>query len=128
MNIIRLCGVAIISVVAAVLVKRVKADFGAFVSIIAAVVIFGAAVSAVAPLTSYVSQLAATSGFGIYAETIIKSLAVTLLAQTTGDICRDCGENAVAGKIEFAAKCAIMLLSLPVIKNILSLSEAVLEK
>ena len=75
MNIIRLCGVAIISVVAAVLVKRVKADFGAFVSIIAAVVIFGA-----------------------------------------------------AGKIEFAAKCAIMLLSLPVIKNILSLSEAVLEK
>ena len=127
MNIIRLCGVAIISV-AAVLVKRVKADFGAFVSIIAAVVIFGAAVSAVAPLTSYVSELAETSGFGIYAETIIKSLAVTLLAQTTGDICRDCGENAVAGKIEFAAKCAIMLLSLPVIKNILSLSEAVLEK
>ena len=53
---------------------------------------------------------------------------MTLLAQTTGDICRDCGENAVAGKIEFAAKCAIMLLSLPVIKNILSLSEAVLEK
>ena len=128
MSIIRLCGVAIISVVAAVLVKRVKADFGAFVSIIAAVVIFGAAVSAVAPLTSYVSELAETSGFGIYAETIIKSLAVTLLAQTTGDICRDCGENAVAGKIEFAAKCAIMLLSLPVIKNILSLSEAVLEK
>lgn len=128
MNIIRLCGVAIISVVAAVLVKRVKADFGAFVSIIAAVVIFGAAVSAVAPLISYVSELAETSGFGIYAETIIKSLAVTLLAQTTGDICRDCGENAVAGKIEFAAKCAIMLLSLPVIKNILSLSEAVLEK
>ena len=128
MNIIRLCGVAIISVVAAVLVKRVKADFGAFVSIIAAVVIFGAAVSAVAPLTSYVSELAETSGFGIYAETIIKSLAVTLLAQTTGDICRDCGENAVAGKIEFAAKCAIMLLSLPVIKKILSLSEAVLEK
>ena len=128
MNIIRLCGVAIISVVAAVLVKRVKADFGAFVSIIAAVVIFGAAVSAVAPLTSYVSELAETSGFGIYAETIIKSLAVTLLAQTTGDICGDCGENAVAGKIEFAAKCAIMLLSLPVIKNILSLSEAVLEK
>ena len=128
MNIIRLCGVAIISVVAAVLVKRVKADFGAFVSIIAAVVIFGAAVSAVAPLTSYVRELAETSGFGIYAETIIKSLAVTLLAQTTGDICRDCGENAVAGKIEFAAKCAIMLLSLPVIKNILSLSEAVLEK
>ena len=128
MNIIRLCGVAIISVVAAVLVKRVKADFGAFVSIIAAVVIFGAAVSAVAPLTSYVSELAETSGFGIYAETIIKSLAVTLLAQTTGDICRDCGENAVAGEIEFAAKCAIMLLSLPVIKNILSLSEAVLEK
>ncbi len=128
MNIIRLCGVAIISVVAAVIVKRIKPDFGAFVSIIAAVVIFGAAVSAVAPLTSYVSELAETSGFGIYAETIIKSLAVTLLAQTTGDICRDCGENAVAGKIEFAAKCAIMLLSLPVIKNILSLSEAVLEK
>ncbi len=128
MNIIRLCGIAIISVVAAVIVKRIKPDFGAFVSIIAAVVIFGAAVSAVAPLTSYVSELAETSGFGIYAETIIKSLAVTLLAQTTGDICRDCGENAVAGKIEFAAKCAIMLLSLPVIKNILSLSEAVLEK
>lgn len=62
MNIIRLCGVAIISVVAAVLVKRVKADFGAFVSIIAAVVIFGAAVSAIAPLTSYVSEIAETSG------------------------------------------------------------------
>lgn len=128
MNIIKLCGVAIISVVAAVIVKRIKPDFGTFVSVMAAVVIFGAALSTLSPVTSYIGELSDVAGFGIYTETIIKSLAVTLLAQTTGDICRDCGESAVAGKIEFAAKCAIMLLSLPVIKNILSLSGAVLEK
>lgn len=128
MNLIKLCGIAIISVVAATVVKKIKPDFGAFVSILAAIVIFGAAISTVTPVTSYIGELSELSGFGIYTETIIKSLAVTLLAQTTGDICRDCGESAIAGKIEFAAKCAIMLLSLPVIKNILSFSGAVLKK
>ena len=128
MSIIKLCGLGVISVASALIVKKLKPDFAVFVSLAAAIVILGASISTLTPVISYVEELSDSSGFGIYTETIIKSLAVTVLAQTTGDICRDCGESAVAGKIEFAAKCAIMLLSLPVIKNILSLSEAVLGK
>lgn len=128
MNIIKLCGVAVVSVSAALLVKKAKPDFAVFVSVIAAIVILGASISALAPITAYVGELAEGTGFGVYAETVIKSLAITILAQTTSDICRDCGENAVAGKIEFAAKCAMILLGLPVIKSILLLSEAMLKK
>lgn len=127
MNIIRLCGIAILAVAATVTIRAIKPDFAVFVGAAAAVVLLGASVSALAPFVGYVEEAAEGSGISVYFSTILKALGITVIAQMTSDICRDCGEGAVASKIEFAAKCAILLLGLPVIKNVIELSKTVLE-
>ena len=38
-------------------------------------------------------------------------------------ICRDCGENAIASKVELVGKCAILLLTLPMLKVLLELAK-----
>lgn len=126
MSIIKLCGIAVLALAATIAVRQIKPDFAVFVGAAAAIVILGAAITSVAPLIAYVGEASAETGFSVYFSTILKALGITVIAQMTSDICRDCGESAVASKIEFSAKCAILLLGLPIIKSVIELSKEVL--
>ncbi|MBQ9510895.1 MAG: hypothetical protein IJR55_04315 [Clostridia bacterium] len=117
---------AILCVCATVAVRAIKPDFAVFVGVAAAIVLLGAAVSAVAPLVGFVYEIAQESAFSVYMATILKALGISVLAQVVSDICRDCGEGAVAARVEFCAKCAILLLGLPVIKSLMEMSKEIL--
>lgn len=126
MSIVSVCGVALLCVCATAAVRAIKPDMAVFVGAAGAVVILGAAAEAICEIVGFASETAEGGGFSDYLGTVLKALGVTLLAQMTADICRDCGENAIASRVEFCAKCAIILLSLPVIRNIISLSSEIL--
>ena len=126
MNIISLCGVAVLCVCATVAVRAIRPDFAVFVGVASATVLLGAAVSAVAPVLGFVNEISGESGFSVYMTTILKSLGICVLAQIVADICRDCGEGAVASRVEFCAKCAILLLGLPVVKSLVEMSKEIL--
>ncbi len=55
-----------------------------------------------------------------YLELMGKVLGTAFLAGLAADIARDSGENALAAKIELAGKVVIALLSLPVLKAVLT--------
>lgn len=50
---------------------------------------------------------------------MLKILGVAYLAEFASVICRDAGEQAVAQKVEFAAKVIIAVLALPILVAIL---------
>ena len=54
-----------------------------------------------------------------FMATVIKILGVAYLGEFAASICQDAGENAVAKKVEFAAKIIIAVLALPVMVAIL---------
>ena len=56
---------------------------------------------------------------GYYLTLMLKIMGIAYLAEFGAQLCRDAGQGAMAMKIEFAAKIAIMLLSLPVLAAIL---------
>lgn len=53
---------------------------------------------------------------------LVKSLGVCLLVQFTADVCRDAGENGLAARAELAGKVALLLLALPLFRQIASLA------
>lgn len=126
MSITTLCGVALICVCATVAVRAIKPDFAVFVGVAAAIVLLGAAISAVAPILGAVNEIAAESSFSVYLATILKALGICVISQIVADICRDCGESAVAARVEFCAKCAILLLGFPIIKSLMEMSKEIL--
>ncbi len=53
---------------------------------------------------------------------ILKALGVCIVAELGSQCCRDAGENAIAAKVELAAKAALVLLSMPVFSSLLQMA------
>jgi len=53
---------------------------------------------------------------------IMKALGIGIIAETTSTVCRDNGASSIASKVEFGAKLLILSLSLPIVKEIVSMA------
>lgn len=66
-------------------------------------------------LSGMVSGLEETSAYLII---MFKVLGIALITQIISDLCRDCGESALAGQTEVAAKIFIVALILPLLQAV----------
>lgn len=104
------------------LLRKQSADIAPLAATAAAVILTAALIRFAYPLVAQVSSLSDTLETARpYITVLIKALGVAITSKTCADVCRDCGENAVASKIESAGKIGILLLSLPVLKSIVGL-------
>ncbi|HWR45203.1 stage III sporulation protein AD [Sporomusa sp.] len=55
----------------------------------------------------------------MYLNTILKIIGIAYVTEFGAQVCRDAGEGAVAGKIEFAGKILIMVMAVPIIALVL---------
>ena len=127
MTVIKLCGIAVIGVCAALIMRAAKSELAIPVGVITCVIILASAISSMYPIVAFAEGLSRENSYSIYFSTVLKALGIGITAQTAADICRDSGEGAVASKLEFAAKVGILLLGLPVVREILSLTQKILE-
>lgn len=54
-----------------------------------------------------------------YFKVAIKAVGIGYVTSFTADICRDSGQTSLASKAEFAGKCAVLVISLPLIIAVL---------
>ena len=127
MTVLKLCGIAVIGVCAALIMRAAKSELALPVGIITGIIILASAVSSMYPIVVFAEEISKGNSYSLYFSTVLKALGIGIAAQTASDICRDSGENAVASKLEFAAKVGILLLGLPVIREILSLTQKIIE-
>lgn len=62
----------------------------------------------------------------IYLTTVFKIIGIAWLTEFFCQVCRDAGSSALAVKVEFAAKIAILLLAFPVLTAVLESITAIL--
>ena len=55
-----------------------------------------------------------------YAEVVFKGLGAALVTHICSAICRETGRSSLADGVEFAGKIEILLLSLPLVRELLS--------
>lgn len=127
MTVIKLCGIAVIGVCAALIMRAAKSELAMPVGVITGIIILASAISSMYPIVAFAEELSRENSYSLYFSTVLKALGIGIAAQTAADICRDSGEGTVASKLEFAAKVGILLLGLPVVREILSLTQKILE-
>lgn len=119
MNIFITVSFGIISVVLSIVLKQYKPEYSMFISLAAGIIIFITLIAALNPIIGYITELTANAGLsGVYAEVLLKSLAVCYLTQLASDCCKDAGETAIAGKLQLAGKTAVLIMALPIFKSI----------
>ncbi|WP_101697891.1 SpoIIIAC/SpoIIIAD family protein [Clostridium minihomine] len=127
MNIIGIAGLALVSAVIAVMLRRYNQEYSIVISITAGVIILVQILANIAPAIRQInSLLAATQLPGEYALILFKTLGICFLAQFAADSCRDAGESALASKVELAGKLAIVVLALPLFEKIASTALALI--
>lgn len=119
MNITMIVSVALIAAILSIILRQYKPEYSLFISIAAGIIILTAVIAVIDPLVGFVTNITDEAGLsGIYAQILIKSLAVCYITQLACDCCKDAGETAIAGKIQLAGKIAILLIALPMFEGL----------
>ena len=122
MSIAAIVGAGIAAAAAAAVLRRTNGEFALFVSLAACLVILYAVITSVQPLIALVKDLSDEAGTeAAYIAILMKALAVCVITRLASECCRDSGEGAIASKIEFAGKTAILLVSVPLFRAVLDI-------
>ncbi len=120
---IKLCAIGIAFAIICVLIKQYRTEFLVPTRLAAIILIAGMIIILVAPVLEFLKNLMEQALHYDYLEIIVKSLAIAYITHISSELCRDCGENGIATGIETVGKIEIIILSLPLINKMISMSE-----
>ncbi len=126
MNLFSISSFAVVSVILVILVKQLKSEIALPMSVCVTVALSIVCVSLIEPISEYINEISESADYGPYVKVMMKSLGIALVSSGSADICKDCGESAIAAKVELVGKCAIMLTALPLIRSLLLLAEDIM--
>lgn len=119
MDILKIIAIGLVTVICAVILKQVKPEIVIFVVITGSVLILFMIIETVGEvLVDYKSLLDKTGiNNGVFTS-VLKIIGVGYLVEFAGDICTDAGVPSVSSKILLAGKFLILVMCLPIIKNL----------
>lgn len=120
MEIAQIVGLALVTTIMLLILRQEKPVMAVILSIVFSIVIFTFLMGKMASILNVMSDLTRRAGINyFFLSTLLKILGVAYLAEFAAAICQDAGEQAVAKKVEFAAKIIIAVLALPIMIAIL---------
>lgn len=88
--------------------------------------IFGVITFSIGPIIVYLKKIMGMSISVDNASVIIKAISIAYITQITSEICSDCGESSLARGVDTVGKMEILILGLPLIEDVIKLSEELL--
>ena len=120
MDIVKILAVCFIATVLVVVLRQYKQEYGLVITLAALIIVLYFIFSGIFPAVRQVQSMLEKSGIEYgYFKTAFKALGVAYITGFIADTCRDYGQNALASNAELAGKCAIFLLSLPMLFTVL---------
>lgn len=121
MDILRICGIAVLSLSMTGVLKLLKSPLSMHLTAVTVITLTVTILTSLLPIVNYLKELGnEVDGGTKIVEMVSKALGITYLCQTVSDICNDSGEKTLAYTVERAGNVAMLLLSLPVIKELVS--------
>lgn len=127
----KLFGGAVLCVLVILILRKESPDSAVTLRMIAGVGLAVACIYAMSPIIQYVNEIGDSFSQGSeiaeVTSVLLKALGVALLTHVCATVCRDSGEASVAYYVELGGKVEIIILSLPLIKQIIDLALEFLE-
>ena len=126
MNEIKMCGFVLCALIICVVFKNLKSEYSLLIRLVITVSVSIASFIIIEPLLSFIDEISKNTSVYNYVPTLIKALGIALTVQITSDICKDAGEISLGERIELFGKVEILLISIPLVKNIFKLCESII--
>ncbi|MBP3919843.1 MAG: stage III sporulation AC/AD family protein [Clostridia bacterium] len=126
-EVLKLCGCAVIALILVRILRSSDAcGFGGLTAVCFSVIIAAAAMRGIIPLLHFLHDTTTPYLDTEYADVFWRAMAVGVTVQLTSDTIRDAGEGALADKVDFAGRAALLCIGLPLYEAILSLAKTLL--
>lgn len=120
MEIVKIAGIGLISLIVIVVIKQYRPEFAVYVSILAGLLIMGLVISKLNGIVVILKNLANKTNLNTsFLRILIKITGIAILTEFTTSICKDSGEGAIATKVDLGGKIIIMSMSIPIISSLL---------
>jgi stage III sporulation protein AD len=121
MNILSVCGIAIMCAIIALAIRRHNGEISVLVSILGCVFIILSVIGATASVFSSVKRIFEMSNVSQrYLYILIKAIGICFISEFCIDCCKDAGENALANNVSIAGKLMVLVAALPLFEEILN--------
>lgn len=120
MSLTAIFGICIIAAVIATLLKGYKGEYAMLVAIAAgAAVLLSVVFDVMDGLLALRNTVAEYGLDTTYFSVAVKALGICIITGFIADTCRDAGQTSLASKAELAGRCAIFVMSIPLLLSLL---------
>ena len=117
----RIAAMALVGAMALLLFKQYKPEWGIPVRLVLGIFFLGMILSSLGEIASFAESLTHDGG-AVSAEIwpiLVKALGISFITEIAAGICRDSGEGGLALWVEMAGKMLLLVLSLPLVREVL---------
>ena len=122
----RLAGIALLCAVSALLLRGAGKGREVLLGAAGTILLLGAAFSSLSASLTTLRGWMEQSGIGTHTASVLKAAGICLTAEFGAQFCRDAGEGGIAKALEWAGRVLILALSLPLLEELLLLTEEML--
>ena len=122
MEVVKIIGIALVSVIIIIILKQYKPEFAIYISILAGILIILLVMDKLTGIINLLQSLASKASINsTFLVLLIKITGIAFLSEFAVSICKDSGEAAIASKIEVGTKIIIIAMSIPIISSLLEI-------
>lgn len=120
LDIVKIIGIGIISLVIIIIIKQYKPEFAIYVSLVSGIIILflimGKLDGIIQILKSFANKASINSEFLIV---LLKITGIAIMTEYVVSVCKDAGESAIASKVDLGGRVIIISMSIPIISGLL---------
>ncbi len=118
MNIIKIIGIGFLTLIITILLKEVKKDFSIYAIILGTSIILYMSFDTLKSIIDFIENVTKNVDT-TYIKVLLKMTGIAILTEYAVSLCKDSNESAIASKIDFGGKIALISISIPVISSTL---------
>lgn len=127
MDIVKILGIGLISLIIIIILKQYKPEFAIYVSLMSGVLILMLVFDKLADIIDLLNNLASKSSVNSkFIILLLKITGIAILTEFAVSLCKDSGESAIANKLDIGGKVTIVAVSIPIISSLLETISKVL--
>ena len=120
MEIIKIIGIGLTALAILIILRQYKPEFALYVSLIAGIIILTMILTKVTGVIHLIKDISNRAGINSQLiGLLLKITGIAFLTEFATSVSNDCGESAIANKIELGGKMIIIVISLPIISSLL---------
>lgn len=120
MDIVKILGIGLISVILITIIKQYKPEYTVYVSLVAGMLIILLVVDKLTGIVNLLKALSEKASINReFLEILLKITGISILTEFAVSVCKDLGESAIANKVDLGGKIIIVSISIPIISNLL---------